>query len=53
MLIRLRIQFMMDFELKLTKPHRSGALIEGLVMGVSYLLGIDHSSTLNPDELRY
>lgn len=31
---------MMDFELKLTKPNRSGAWIEGLVMGVSYLLGI-------------
>lgn len=30
---------MMDFELKLTKPNRAGAWIEGLVMGLSYLLG--------------
>ncbi|KAG9517636.1 DUF125-domain-containing protein, partial [Aureobasidium melanogenum] len=33
------VKFMMDFELKLTKPNRAGAWIEGLVMGLSYLLG--------------
>ncbi|KAG9663776.1 DUF125-domain-containing protein, partial [Aureobasidium melanogenum] len=32
------VKFMMDFELKLTKPNRAGAWIEGLVMGLSYLL---------------
>lgn len=40
---------MMDFELKLTEPNRAGAWIEGLVMGVSYLLGntsLNHSSVL-------
>lgn len=34
----------MEFELKLTKPNRSGAWIEGLVMGLSYLLGMCASS---------
>lgn len=33
------VQFMMDFELKLEKPRRRMAWIEGLVMGVSYFLG--------------
>lgn len=30
---------MMDFELKLEKPKRRGAWIEGLVMGVTYFIG--------------
>lgn len=30
---------MMDFELKLSKPNKKGAWIEGSVMGISYLLG--------------
>ncbi|EMC98711.1 hypothetical protein BAUCODRAFT_30991 [Baudoinia panamericana UAMH 10762] len=33
------VQFMMDFELKLQKPGLKMACVEGLVMGVSYLLG--------------
>ncbi|THZ50925.1 hypothetical protein D6C86_10603 [Aureobasidium pullulans] len=33
------LKFMMDFELKLTKPSTTGSWIEGLIMGVSYLLG--------------
>lgn len=32
-------QFMMDFELKLTKPSIKHSLIEGLVMGVAYFIG--------------
>jgi predicted membrane protein (TIGR00267 family) len=30
---------MMDFELKLERPHRSTAWVSALVMGVSYFLG--------------
>ncbi|KAI4732596.1 hypothetical protein E4T50_16837 [Aureobasidium sp. EXF-12298] len=33
------LRFMMDFELKLSKPNKKGAWIEGSVMGISYLLG--------------
>lgn len=33
------VRFMMDFELKLEKPHTRMAWIEGLVMGVAYFIG--------------
>ncbi|TIA60951.1 hypothetical protein D6C76_10236 [Aureobasidium pullulans] len=33
------LKFMMDFELKLTRPRVRGSWIEGLIMGISYLLG--------------
>lgn len=37
--LRCCLQFMMDFELQLSKPSLSRAPIEGLVMGISYFLG--------------
>ncbi|QIW97428.1 hypothetical protein AMS68_002946 [Peltaster fructicola] len=33
------VKFMMDFELKLSRPSSARAWIEGLVMGLSYFLG--------------
>ncbi|KAK3710683.1 Protein ccc1 [Vermiconidia calcicola] len=33
------VQFMMDFELRLSKPSQRHAFVEGLVMGVSYFVG--------------
>ncbi|WPH00666.1 Hypothetical protein R9X50_00349600 [Acrodontium crateriforme] len=36
---RMWVQFMMDFELKLSRPADKGAWVEGLVMGLSYMLG--------------
>lgn len=38
-----RQQFMMDFELKLTKPSRKYSCLEGLVMGVAYFIGESHT----------
>ncbi len=35
----IRQQFMMDFELKMSKPSRKYACLEGLVMGLSYFVG--------------